>query len=98
MAEALTVPEVSALATILDAASSGRRVRWLGDDGSTVHEGVARHVVAGPEPHQWHFLPKGQDVRDAWLRITSRTGLDHAVPVARLVELVHGGGFAVDGG
>lgn len=94
--EPLTIPDVHQLSVILNAASRSSRVRWLADDDVTVRSGTARHIVSGSEPHQWHFLPEGQDVRDSFLRITSTTGFDYAVPVRRLMHLVALGGFAVD--
>ena len=95
MADNLTVPEVWQLHTVLDAASRGAKVRWISHvDGETILSGTARHIVKGAE--DWGFIGGDQDVRDAFLRITSVTGWDHAVPVRYLMELVRAGGFAVD--
>lgn len=97
MADNLTVPEVWQLHTILDATSRGAKVRWISHvDDETILSGTARHLVAGSKPSEWHFIGSDQDVRDAYLRITSVTGWDHAVPVRYLMELVRQGGFAVD--
>ncbi len=90
----VTVPQIWQLHVITDAASRNAKVRWLGDDGYTIHEGTARHIVQSPD--NFSFLRSDQDVRDAYLRITSVTGMEYAVPVKRLMYLVEMGGFAVD--
>lgn len=94
MTDILTVPQITQLGVITDAASRSAKVRWLGDDSHTIHEGTARHIVQSPD--NFTFLRSDQDVRDAFLRITSVTGMEHAVPVRRLMYLVEMGGFAVD--
>ena len=93
-ASIVTIPQIWQLHTITDAASRGAKVRWLGDDGHTIHEGTARHIVQGPD--NIGFIGSDQDVRDAYLRITSVTGMEYFVPVKRLMHLVEMGGFAVD--
>ena len=96
MSDVLSIPDVNQLWVILDAASRSAKVRWLADDDETILSGTARHIVRGSEPHEWYFISRDQDLRDAFLRITSQTGLEHAVPVRRLMKLVAEGGFAVD--
>lgn len=93
-ASIVTVPQIWQLHTIVDAASRSAKVRWLGDDSYTIHEGTARHIVQSPE--NFGFIGSDQDVRDAYLRITSVTGMEYAVSVRRLMSLVEMGGFAVD--
>ena len=90
----VTVPQIHQLYVITDAASRSAKVRWLGDDSYTIHEGTARHIVQSPD--NFGFLRGDQDVRDAYLRITSVTGMEYAVSIRRLMELVEMGGFAVD--
>jgi hypothetical protein len=90
----VTIPQIWQLHTITDAASRSAKVRWLGDDGHTIHQGTARHVVQSPE--NFGFIRPDQDVRDAYLRITSVTGMEYAVSIRRLMYLVEMGGFAVD--
>lgn len=94
--EPLTVSDAIALGQILDIASRGARVRWTTDGGETIREGVARHIVAGPEPHEWNFLSANADVRDGYLRITTSTGLDVAIPVLEVVELMRATAFVGD--
>lgn len=90
----ITIPQVFQLYDIVDAAARSAKVRWLGDDSYTIHEGTARHIVQSPE--NFGFIGSDQDVRDAYLRITSLTGMEYAVSVRRLMSLVEMGGFAVD--
>lgn len=90
----ISIPQVFQLHTIVDAASRSAKVRWLGDDSYTIHEGTARHIVQSPE--NFGFIGSDQDVRDAYLRITSLTGMEYAVSVRRLMSLVEMGGFSVD--
>lgn len=90
----ITIPQIFQLHTIVDAASRNARVRWLGDDSHTIHEGTARHIVQSPD--NFGFIGSDQDVRDAYLRITSLTGMEYAVSVRRLMHLIEMGGFAVD--
>ena len=94
VAPIVSIPQVYQLHVIIDAAARGARVRWLASDGYTILEGTARHIVQSPD--NFGFLGGDQDVRDGYLRITSVTGMEHAVPVRRLMALVDGGGFAVD--
>ena len=94
MAENLTIPQIHQLHVITDAAARSAKVRWLGDDSTTIHEGVARHIIQGPD--NFGFVRGDQDVRDAYLRITSKTGLEMTVSVRRLMYLVEMGGFALD--
>ena len=90
----VTVPQIWQLHVITDAASRSAKVRWLADDGHTIREGTARHIVQSPE--NFGFIRDDQDVRDAYLRITSSTGMEYAVSIKRLMYLVEMGGFAVD--
>jgi len=94
VAPIVTVPQIHQLYVITDAASRNAKVRWLASDGYTVLTGTARHIIQGPE--NFGFIRGDQDVRDAYLRITSITGMEHAVPIRRLMSLVEMGGFAVD--
>ena len=92
MSEVLTGADVIHLSTIIDAASRGAKVRWMLEGDGDIGEGVARHLVNGPNDFG---LARG-DVRDAHLRITTMTGMETTVPVRRLMWLVSIGGFAVD--
>jgi hypothetical protein len=87
----LSISDLVALETVARAAQTGARVRWLTDSGD-VGEGTARSI--GDE--RGMFLANGEDVRDAYLRITTIAGFETFEPVSRLAELVKGGGFAID--
>jgi hypothetical protein len=91
----LTVPDVYALSTIIGAAERGAKIRWL-DESGRCRIGTARHLVRGAEPSQWYFLGRGDDVRDAFLRVTTTSGMDVALAVRFLMELVAEGGFDVE--
>jgi hypothetical protein len=90
----LSIADVIALSTIIDAASQSAHVRWLDDDGSTIAEGTARHIVRGED--DFAFIPQTMDLRDAFLRITSRAGWDVAIPVRKLMDMVMRGEFVKD--
>lgn len=92
MSNTLSIADVSALSTILDAASRSANVRWIDENGN-LRSGVARHIVRGAT--DFNFIGRDTDVRDAFLRITTN-GFDVTVAVRFLMELVHEGGFAID--
>ncbi len=86
---ALSISIVVRLAAILEAAQRGSKVRWTPDGGETILEGVARSI--GRE--DFTFIG-GEDVRDAFLRVTGTTGREHALPVATILEWQEVGAIA----
>jgi hypothetical protein len=91
----LTVRDAVALATILEAAQTNARVRWVDDnhpDG--VNEGTARHLVK--DSRTAGFLGANDDVRDAYLRVTTVSGWEAWLPVADLIDMVSETTFAID--
>jgi hypothetical protein len=88
----LTMHDLVALETVARAAQTNAKVRWLSANLGEILEGTARSI--GDE--RGMFLAGDDDVRDGYLRITSTGGFDYFLPVAKLVELVHEGGFAID--
>lgn len=93
----LTVPFALRLGDLLNWVTQGRKVRYaVGDAGGAVVilTGTLRHVVRDKD--DFCFLDKGQDVRDAFVRITLTNGLDVALPITRVVSLMEDGGFALD--
>lgn len=86
----LTVRILAALQVVLEAAQGTRKVIWLQEDGREVF-GHARSIGTT----SGGFIRRDEDVRDAHLRITTRTGMEIFVPVARLVDDVHAGRFAI---
>lgn len=86
----LNLRDATGLAVVLDAVKRGARVEWL-DENDNVRDGVARHLVKDPETA--YFLCDTDDVRDAYLRISST--LEHFLPVRDVLVLVSEGKFAV---
>ena len=66
------------------------KVAWVNSQGEPCY-GIARHIVAGPD--NFGFLQGDVDVRDGYLRITSRTGFDHAISVRALMAMSGRGEF-----
>ena len=90
----LTQGDALILGQLLGWVREGRRVRFSTDGGDTIREGVLRHVVTGPEPHEWGFLHNDRDVRTGFVRITA-LGFDLALPVSQIVELIRDQVFIV---
>lgn len=79
--EILTAADAFALHTVLDSTRTVK-IAYARTDHDEVLYGTARCLVGGPDlgPRDVHG-----DVRDAWLRITTRTGLETAFPVRELM-------------
>jgi hypothetical protein len=91
----LTTRDAVALATILEAAQTNARVRWVDDDHTDgVNEGTARHLVKDPETAG--FLGSGDDIRDGYLRVTTVAGFEAWLPVSQLIEMVSETTFVID--
>jgi hypothetical protein len=88
--EVLNLNELAALATLLDAAKRNARVEWLVGNNA-VADGVARHFVLDPENAA--FLGDGDDVRDAYFRVSGN--VEHFFPVTELLAKVRLGEFVV---
>jgi hypothetical protein len=78
-----------AISTILDATKSNARVAWL-HEGHVI-EGVARHLVRDPE--NAYFLGDEDDVRDAYLRVSST--FEHFLPVRDVMRMIPLGEFGL---
>ena len=94
-ARILSLSDAVALATVLDAAIQGARVRWVDDnhpDG--VNAGTARHIVR--DSRSAAFLGADDDVRDAYLRVTTLAGWEAWLPVADLIGMVRETTFVID--
>lgn len=85
----VSVSDVLALHTIINAATGTKRVRWL-DGNNDLHEGVARAIAHDGGG----FLSEGEDVRDGFLHVSGT--IETWVPVAWLVDKVKATMFAVD--
>lgn len=91
MSDVLTIDTATSLAEIIGAAVRGAKVGLLLESGDIL-KGIARSI--GDE--QGYFLRGGQDVREAFLRITSISGFEHFIPVMDLVEKHKINEFVVD--
>lgn len=86
MVDTLTIRTAAHLATIITWAQRGARVRWLTHGGKT-DTGVVRSI--GDE--RGNFLRDDEDVRDAFVRITTAAGWEWFPPVREVLDLlVHG--------
>ena len=90
MNDLLNFSDAVALSTVLGAVKSGARVEWADDNGN-VHDGVARHLVKDPDSAA--FLHEADEVRDAYLRVSST--FEHFLPVRDVLRMVQAGLFAV---
>lgn len=77
------------LGDLLNWVTQKQKVAYSTDDGATIRTGTLRHLVAGPGDFNFHT----GDVRDAWVRITTDTGVEDALPITQIVELMELGGF-----
>lgn len=73
----LTIADAVALAGVIDWAIHNRTILWL-NDRNEVERGTARSIgdVNG------NFLAQGEDVRDAFLRVTTASGWEWFVPMS----------------
>jgi hypothetical protein len=86
----LTMSDLTSLQVIAQAAETNSRVSWV-TDGPVLH-GTARSI--GDE--RGNFLSGKDDVRDGFLRITSKTGFEYFLPVTQLIHMVRDGYLALD--
>jgi|tagenome__1003787_1003787.scaffolds.fasta_scaffold20985677_10 hypothetical protein len=86
----LTMADLTALETISRAAITCARIAWVDRVTGRINYGTARSI--GDE--NGNFLRRDKDVRDGFLRITTRGGWEHFVRVRDLMPLVHSGHFA----
>jgi len=86
----LTTADALAIATILDAAHSGRRVSWLVSGGHVI-TGVARHIV---RDDSFNFLRGDEDVRDGYLRVSDL--FERLLAVTDVIEWIKAGTFTVE--
>lgn len=79
----LTATTALALAKIIGWARDTAKIAWVTDDNRTIF-GHARYLT---------YDSNAQDVRDAQLRITTRSGMELFVPVAQLLHDYFAGSF-----
>ena len=87
----LSLAETIALGSIIDAAGRCAPVARLLDSGDICY-GQARSVGR----QSGAFLRRDDDVRDAYLRVTLRSGLEAFWPLHELVGQLEAGEFALD--
>ena len=82
----LTIHEAHQLGRILDLVQRGARVVWLDPDvtGNEPQTGTARSI--GDE--NGNFITGSDDVRDAFLRITTSRGFELFMPIKKAMHLV----------
>lgn len=93
MSDTLTLSDATSLAMVLAAPEGNRKVARTTDGGETVIYGTARHLVRSEE--HYAFVGNDMDVRDAYLRVTSKTGLEFAWPIRALMAEIRTGSFAL---
>lgn len=95
MTDTLTITDATSLGMVMEAAQGGRKVARTTDGGETVIYGIARHIVRSETNHGFLAGDPDFDVRDACLRVTSKSGFDHFWPIRDLMGDVRTGSFAV---
>jgi len=78
----LTMIDLVLLEAVISTCEGNAKVARLVNDN--VVYGIARHVVRDPDSAA--FLTSKDDVRDAYLRVTSREGFEYFWPIGELVE------------
>lgn len=95
MTDTLTLSDATRLARVLEAPTGNRKVARTTDGGETVVYGVARHIVRSETDHGFLVGDPDFDVRDACLRVTSKTGFDFFWPIRDLMADLDTGAFAL---
>lgn len=80
------------LGDLLNWVTQKQKVAYSTDNGATIRTGTLRHLVVGPDNFNFSGH-RDADVRDSWVRITTDTGVEDALPVTQIVELMSLGGF-----
>lgn len=88
----VTMRDIGALQTIVEAAQGNRRVKRLLEDIDLIVEGTARSI--GDE--RGYFLGRDEDVRSGFLRVTTTTGMETFWPVTDLMIDANRGYFVLD--
>ena len=84
--EPLVVQDVIALNMFWPLLEGHRRVKWVDNPGDDIRQGVIRHLVQSDSNDA--FLAPGQDVRTAWVRITTLTGGEVRRPLMAFARLI----------
>jgi len=89
----LTVADLTALTEVARAAMQSAKVTYL-DEGGDIVNGTARSFVV--DPARPVFLGRDDDVRDAYLWVTTVQGFEAFPAVRHLAKMVHEGGFIIN--
>ena len=89
----LTLAYTLALAEIVRAAQTTAKVARANHNGSVAY-GTARSIGQDAD-HGFLFLGKDEDIRDAYLRVTTREGFEVAWPVVALMSEAEFGLFCL---
>lgn len=87
----LTQYDAYALGRLLRAIGAADKVTFSRDGGDTILDGELRHIVLSEDCYA--FLPHDRDVREGFVRITLRSGLDIALAVPEILSLMSEGLF-----
>lgn len=93
MSDPFTGFDYGNLRVVMDAVEQSAKVAWTLDEGETIRYGVARHLVKSED--NFGFRDVHADIREAYLRITTREGMEVAYKVSDLMALVPNGAFAI---
>ena len=88
----LTAADVVHLAAIVAAAHRGNRVAWEDSAVGDVVWGTARSIGDERGAH----LGDADDIRDSFLRVTTKAGLERFLPIRAFVELLRDGLASLD--
>lgn len=80
----LNAQNAVALATVVQWAWSGQKVRWVTNENLDVLEGTVRSF--GDE--RGNFIANSEDVRDSFLRITTVNGFEVFMPMQEVIDHV----------
>ena len=83
--EILNYRTASAIVDIIEIAQTAAKVSWVDEDGH-INDGIARHLVKHADNPV--FLGAGDDVRDAYLRVTTKGGWETFFSVQFLIEKI----------
>lgn len=85
----LTISDAVTLSRVIDLATMNERITWTPDDGETILYGTVRSIGTGD------FGLWVGDVRDGYIRVTGKTGTEHAVPVQTVMDWFRTGSIRV---
>lgn len=89
MAENFTIVDVIRIAEILPLVTGNERITWTPDNGDTLCYGTVRLFCTED------YLSIGErDIRDAFLHVTTKAGMETLIPVSQAMEWIRTGALA----